>query len=132
MYSILALSTLLINGEDDNLETLRSGWLGSQRFHDAAERCLGDTNELGLSLPDIQALGIVSLYQLHRGEESEALEIARAFLQRISELYEQGVPLEYQLDATYPIIRDTTYSGAVSLGRYVELRCTYLTYANDF
>lgn len=58
--AILALASCLIN--DNNKDaTLPSGWLGSRIFFDEATRGLQVQQSIK-TLPDIQALGILSLY----------------------------------------------------------------------
>ncbi|KAH7110017.1 putative nitrate assimilation regulatory protein nirA [Dactylonectria estremocensis] len=115
VHAVLALASRLINENDDDARLLPSGWLGSKMFLDEAEAILQARGPLN-RLPDIQALGILSLYQMRCGREAEAHELAEAFVASITELC-QREPLMDKEKEQYSRARATTYCGAVSLVR---------------
>lgn len=119
VYSILALATRLINEYADDNGVLPSGWLGSGIFFERAQAIAWDSKRLGL--PDIQALGIISLYHLRCGREAEAQESAEACAAAITQLC-QHEHLTGRENEEYAMVRATTYCGAVSLARYVKPR----------
>lgn len=92
----------------------------SQALFDEADALISGHCQPG-SLPDIQALGMLALYQVGCGHEAEARELAEAFAAAITELcLEQPVAADSQ-DKQYALVRATTYCGAISLVRYVVL-----------
>ncbi|KAH7111007.1 nitrate assimilation regulatory protein nirA, partial [Dactylonectria estremocensis] len=119
VHAVLALASRLINENDDDARLLPSGWLGSKMFLDEAEAILQARGPLN-RLPDIQALGILSLYQMRCGREAEAHELAEAFVASITELC-QREPLMDKEEEQYSRARATTYCGAVSLVRILHL-----------
>lgn len=76
-----------------------------------------DGSALSSSLSDIQAFGILSLYQISCGRAPEAQELAEAFASSITDLCSRE-PLAGTRDE-YARARATTYCGAISLIRYV-------------
>lgn len=112
--AILALSTYLIN-ENDDPGPLPSGWFGSRLFFDEAKLLVRD-NGPSSSLPDIQALGVLSLYHMRCRREADAQGLAQTFATSITRLC-QYPPLGGE-EGQYARARATTYCGAVSLIRY--------------
>jgi hypothetical protein len=103
----------MINGNHDDSRLLPSGWVGSRVFFDEAEALLHKSGRVD-SLPDIQALGVLSLYHVRCGREEEAQQLAGVFVASITALCQREPPAgELELR-----IRTTTYCGAVSLSRY--------------
>lgn len=117
LHAVLALSTRLINEGSDEAGLLPSGWLRSQLFADEARALVKEAGQYP-SLPDIQALGLLSLYHLRCGREVKALEEAERFLSQITELCRGATP-NTEGDE-YASVRVTTYCGAVSLARYAR------------
>ncbi|KAK5657280.1 hypothetical protein OQA88_3342 [Cercophora sp. LCS_1] len=118
VHAILALSSRLINEGSDESGLLPSGWLRSRLFADEAKALIKEA-EHPRSLPDIQALGILSLYHLRCGNEVEAGKQAEAFLSSITELC-QDASASSEGDE-YASVRVTTYCGAVTLVRMLAL-----------
>lgn len=116
VHAILALSCRIIN-ENDNQKVFPSGWLGSQTFVDEAQAAL-KIKGAAESLPNIQAYGVLSLYQMRCGKEEESFKFAEAFASSIIELCENK-PRIVKEEPQYIKARSTTYCGAVSLIRYV-------------
>lgn len=115
---MLALATRLINENNDDATVLPSGWLGSKLFSDEAERILQDSGRSNI-LPDIHALGILSLYHIRCGREAKAQELAEAFAASITELCQHEAPVHKE-EEQYIRVRVTTYCGAISLIRYAK------------
>lgn len=120
VHSIIALATQIVNEYSDEDGLLPSGWLSSKVFNDRAQEIVQNSKR-PLSLPDIQAIGILSLYHLRRGREAEAEEFAKACVTAITEL-RQHEHLTGGEDERYTRSRANTYCGAVSLTRYVVRR----------
>lgn len=117
VHAILAISSRVIN-ENENATTFSSGWLGSQFFSDEAKRAL-QTQGSTRTLPNIQALGVLSLYKVRCGREEEALEFAETFVSSIIELCKHESRSSKE-EEEYVSARATTYSGAISLIRYAR------------
>ncbi|OAQ93891.1 nitrate assimilation regulatory protein nirA [Purpureocillium lilacinum] len=97
-----------------------SGWSDSQALFDEAEALVSSRGQPG-SLPDIQALGMLALYQVSCGREAEARELAEAFASAITELcLREPLPTD-KPDSQYALVRATTYCGAISLVRILKL-----------
>lgn len=120
VHAILAVSCRLIN-ENNDQKIFPSGWLGSQFFFDEAQRALQNQGST-LNLPNIQAYGVLSLYQMSCGQEEEALQLAETFVCSITELCE--TESRYGKEDQYMKAQATTYCGAVSLIRYVSKAVT--------
>ena len=71
VYSMLAAASRLINENHDDSRLLSTGWLGSKVFSDEAEIVLQRSRQAE-SLPEVQALGFLSLYHVRYGREGEA------------------------------------------------------------
>lgn len=85
-------------------------------FFREADVCVGNS-DLTKSLPDVQALGMLALYQVSLGCEAEAQNLAEAFLDAVTELCLQHISeLDNRKDG-YQQACATTYCGAVSLLR---------------
>ena len=117
VYATLAISARLIN-ENDNEKVLPSGWLSSKLFCDEAKKALQQAEQSTTSLPDVQALGILSLYYLRCGLETTAMELALSFYHGITDICE-GVTPESQEDELYNKVRTVTLHGAGFLIRWV-------------
>jgi len=91
-------------------------WDGQALF-DESETLISGKEHIS-TLPDIQTLGMLALYQVSCGREADARELAEAFKAEITIpcLLE---PLEAdKQDGRYMQVRATTYCGAISLVRY--------------
>lgn len=88
----------------------------STAFFDEAQSCLSEKGSLD-KLPNIQALGILSLYKLVCGHESQARALAESFADAMTDLClrEAARPVEEQ----YRVVRATSYCASISLIRYV-------------
>ncbi|KHO01372.1 uncharacterized protein MAM_00373 [Metarhizium album ARSEF 1941] len=117
--AILALACHLVNEDRDDLEVLPSGWVGSTMFLDLANEKLHQDQPKGL--PDIQAIGILSLYHLRRGREDRAHECADDFVAKIQEFDDPDSPVRSKGSQQYETVLDITYCGAVSLFRILLL-----------
>ncbi|KAK0614292.1 hypothetical protein B0T14DRAFT_528201 [Immersiella caudata] len=115
VHAILALSTRLINESSDESALLPSGWLSSQVLFNEARTSLSDDSG-AVTLPDIQALGILAIYRLRRGLEAEARELAHVFATRITQFCQRPLP-DDELRDDCSKARVITYCGAVSLMR---------------
>ncbi|UNI17857.1 hypothetical protein JDV02_004171 [Purpureocillium takamizusanense] len=97
-----------------------SGWSDGQALFDEAEALVSGQGQPN-RLPDIQALGMLALYQVSRGREAEARELAEAFAVAITELcLREPLDAEEQ-DGQFALVRATTYCGAISLVRILKL-----------
>lgn len=115
--AMLALACRLINETDDD-DILPTGWMGSKHFFTEAKALIED-EELSESLPNIQAFGILSLYEIRCGREAEAWELAELFLSKMTELrHETRGKGQEQND--YVKSRDSSYCQSVSLIRCVS------------
>ncbi|KAH7166516.1 nitrate assimilation regulatory protein nirA [Dactylonectria macrodidyma] len=119
IHSILALASRLINENDDDFSLLPSGWFGSKLFLDEAETLL-QANEPLESLPDIQALGMLSFYHIRCGREARAHELAEACIDRITRVRQQEKPTGME-EQQYSRACAITYCGAISLVRMLQL-----------
>ncbi|KAK1754718.1 fungal transcriptional regulatory protein [Echria macrotheca] len=118
VHAILALATRLINESSDDTGLLPSGWKRSRVFLDEANGMLQTVRRLE-GLPDIQALGMLSLYHLRCGRENEAHEVAKAFATSIRDLLVNSPTAGGDQD--YMRVRNITYCGAVTLTRMLAL-----------
>ncbi|KJZ70717.1 hypothetical protein HIM_09901 [Hirsutella minnesotensis 3608] len=117
--ALLALALRVVNEDNHEAQSPGPGCSRSKAFFDEAEAILHST-ELSDNLPDIQALGILALYQITCGREAEAQELADSFAARMGELCldEQLLGAEAE---EYSKVRATSYCGAISLVRYVNI-----------
>lgn len=113
--ALLALAIRVII-ETENETVPPTNCFGSSQFFDDAEAALAKGGQLS-HLPDIQALGILSIYQISCGRETEAQMLAQLFFSSITGLCNQQ-SLAGEKDEQYILVRTTTYCGAVSLIRY--------------
>lgn len=127
VHAMLALATRMVNENSDRDGVLSSGWLGSKIFYEKAEAIIRDNTQT-MSLPDAQALGILSLYHIRCGREVEALEVAELFVTVITKLcrYAPSAGIE---DKQYTRVRAGTYCSAVSLTRYVVPGTMFFSYS---
>ncbi|EFY90659.1 putative nitrate assimilation regulatory protein nirA [Metarhizium acridum CQMa 102] len=116
--AILALACRLINEDKDELEVLPSGWIGSKTFFYQANAKLH--KHRSKVLPDIQAIGILSLYHLRCGQEAKAQEYAENFIANIKEYHDLNSSVRNKGEQ-YERVLDITYCGAVSLSRMLLL-----------
>ncbi|KJZ68614.1 hypothetical protein HIM_11993 [Hirsutella minnesotensis 3608] len=116
--ALIALSIRVVN--ETNKEAVRPGpgWSGSKAFFDEAEAIIDST--VSANLPDIQALGILSLYHISCGRETEAQELAESFAAHITNFRLQEPLMGVEADE-YDKVRATSYCGAVSLIRILRL-----------
>jgi hypothetical protein len=118
VHAVLALAIRIVNENDDDSEVLPSGWLSSRPFFDEAKARVQSSEQLK-QLPDIQALGILSLYEIRCGQEAKAHELADAFVYSIKEFCKRQ-PVVGKEAEQYARVQTTTYCGAVSLSRYAN------------
>ncbi|UNI14797.1 hypothetical protein JDV02_001392 [Purpureocillium takamizusanense] len=97
-----------------------SDWSDSQALFDEAEALVSGQGRPG-SLPDIQALGMLALYQVSCGREAEAGELAETFAAAMTDLCLQEPLSADNHDSQDALVRATTYCGAVSLVRILKL-----------
>jgi len=91
--ALIALAIrVLIETENGSGPTSKNSF-GSMQFFDTAEGLLL-TSERLTSLPDIQALGILSIYQISCGRETESEKLAQLFCSNITGLCNQRLPEE--------------------------------------
>ncbi|KAM4062339.1 fungal zn(2)-Cys(6) binuclear cluster domain-containing protein [Hirsutella rhossiliensis] len=95
-------------------------WTDSQAFWNEAETLLRSNEQKQTSLPDVQALGIMALYQVSSGRESESRELAEAFAAAATDLCLQA-PVVADDHGEYEKVRATTYCGAISLVRILKI-----------
>jgi hypothetical protein len=119
VHAILALSIRLINEGSDDGGVYRSGWPRSRSLVDTARKLLRDIKPPS-TLPDVQALGMLSLYYLRCGRETEAQEYADSFATSISEL-RQSPPMQAE-EQSHAQSMNISYCGAVSLKRTGDLK----------
>lgn len=117
--ALLALATRVVHENGDEAESPGPGFkCGSKPFFDEADAIIRSTGP-SASLPDIQAIGILALYQITCGREAEAQALADSFAARIADLCLQEPLVGSEADE-YAKVRATSYCGAVSLIRYVN------------
>lgn len=90
----------------------------SSVFFEEAESIVLRNDSSGKSLPDIQALGILAIYQISYGRNAEAFQLIETFKTAATDFCLQE-PLIGPTEEFYGVVRATTYCGAVSLSRYV-------------
>ncbi|KJZ70511.1 hypothetical protein HIM_10097 [Hirsutella minnesotensis 3608] len=117
--ALLALAARVMIEDGNKTVFLPQGWSSSNILSDEAEDLIRANESLD-SLPDIQALGILSLYQFNCGNEAKAQELADSFLASATNICLQETLLATQGDS-YPIVRAKTYCAAVSLVRIFRL-----------
>ncbi|KAM4061174.1 putative nitrate assimilation regulatory protein nirA [Hirsutella rhossiliensis] len=118
--ALLALATRVVHETNNETESPGPGFkCGSKTFFDEADAIIHGTGH-STNLPDIQAIGILSLYQITCGREAEAQALAESFAARIADLCLQE-PLEGAEAEEYAKVRATSYCGAVSLIRILRL-----------
>ncbi|UNI24014.1 hypothetical protein JDV02_009794 [Purpureocillium takamizusanense] len=118
VHALLALSARLVNGASDNKDVLPSRWVGSKIFSDEAAAIIENDRHRS-NLPNVQALGVLSLYRLRLGQEADALRLAEALLAGVTELCQCGQSDGDQAEYTKALA--TTYCSAVSLVRMLSL-----------
>jgi hypothetical protein len=120
VHAILALATRLVNEKQDDTGVPSSGWLRSKIFFDEAKSEVHNGGSLSDRLPDIQALGILSLYEFRCGQETQAQTLAQEFLTSITEHCQRKSTMGEEGDVQYARVRTSTYCGAVLLSRYAS------------
>jgi hypothetical protein len=118
--ALLALAARLVNEDQDDAEILPSGWIGSNTFYKEAQEALQKA-PAGDRLPDIQAVGVLSIYRLRCGQETDALDYAESCFTKITDLRNHGQSKDKSKDQQARA-RDITYLAAVSLRRYVDAK----------
>lgn len=119
VHAALAVATRLLNETKEDAHVLPSGWLGSKYFLRKADTLLREQGSSD-SLPDIQSLGILALCHIRNGQEKEARRCAELCSSRIRSLCLRESSVD-SLDADYLKVRATTYCGAISLLRMLNL-----------
>ncbi|KJZ70842.1 hypothetical protein HIM_09756 [Hirsutella minnesotensis 3608] len=112
--SLLALAIRVLIEDGNDAMNLAVDCPGSRSFSNSVESALGASERL-VTLPDIQALGILALYQLTCGNESGALSRAQSCMRSISDLCVEQASRDS--DEMYTRSRTTTYCAAMSLVR---------------
>ncbi|KJZ68989.1 hypothetical protein HIM_11616 [Hirsutella minnesotensis 3608] len=117
--ALLALAIRVVNENIPETQSPGPGWSRSKAFFDEAEAILHSTGPSD-NLADIQALGMLSLYEVTCGREAEAQEFAESFAAQIGELCLQEPSLGAEAEE-YSKVRATSYCGAVSLIRMIRM-----------
>ncbi|KJZ68799.1 hypothetical protein HIM_11803 [Hirsutella minnesotensis 3608] len=117
--ALIALAIRVVNENTPETQSPGPGWSRSTDFFDEAAAILHSTG-LSDDLADIQALGILSLYQFTCGREAEAQELAESFAAQIGELCPQEPSLGAEAEE-YSIVRATSYCGAAYLIRMIRM-----------
>ena len=127
--ALLCLATRVVKGLESALQnhdvandriSLPPGrWSGSQEFFNEAVRIINSSHPKLDSIPDIQALGILSLLPASGGDIGKAQAMAKEFCGAASS-YCLRVPLENEKSAQNSRVRAKMYCGAVSLTRWVN------------
>jgi hypothetical protein len=117
VHATLALATRLIS-EDDSVGILPAGWLESATLFDIAKIAV-ENNASNDSIADTQALGMLSLYQIRCGRETEAWEYAEGLAHNIAKLGKATRNVQEEEDTLKAI--ETAHNGAVMLLRYAML-----------
>ncbi len=89
----------------------------SQELFHGVWNLLGNRRELS-SLPDAQAVGVLAMYQLTCGRESEARELAECFADAMTNLCLREAHVIAKGER-YRVARATSYCAAISLTRSV-------------
>lgn len=116
VHCVLALANLLVHGDDNSIQALHSSASVSRALYQEANST-GLTSKASKSLPDIQSLGIMALYQLRGGQEEEAHQLARQFLDLVLQFCDREPTAEELNDEYFSRAKASTYCGAVSLLR---------------
>lgn len=119
VHAVLALSTLLLNGHEDDVHGVPFRKIGGRGLFQIAESVTSAESVHQMTLADIQALGFMSVYQLRCGREPAAHILAEIMLRQINTLYDQGPSSVVQGgdDKAYSRVLFTTHRGATSLNR---------------
>lgn len=115
--ALLALATQVIIENNDEVGLPLRGCSESKLYFKDAE-VAAKMYGVPTSLPDIQALGLLSLYQVGCGFEIESLELAETFVIGMSKLCARNSSKGDE-PANYTGICSASYCGAVYLIRYV-------------
>jgi hypothetical protein len=126
--ALLALSIRVVIETVDNTEP-PANCLRSKQAFDTAEEILRKCGR-PKHLPDIQALGILSIYEISCGRETEAQMLAQLFLSSITDLCNRHSVSE-EVDKQFILVRNTTYCGAASLIRYGLYRLFFFRIARS-
>ncbi len=115
VYSLLSLAFGLI---DDVLSDQEIQFTTNKHFAAKAADIIRLEDLPGL--PDIQALGVLSIYELCRGDIVQGKKLANTFTRSITDFC-----LNENTESTHDIckrVRSATFCGAISLSRYVYIR----------
>lgn len=113
LRSICCLSCRILGGYDSSIS--QHAALGSRLFDETA-RLLSLADESKYTIPDAQALGLLSLHQLGLGEYAEARDFADESVRRIDFQYRQENE-ERRGDSPSQATQATNLFGAISLAR---------------
>lgn len=116
VHAVLALANILIHGDDNAIQASPSSATVSRALYQEANTAVL-TAKASKSLPDIQSLGIMALYQLRGGQEQEAHQLARLFLDLVLQFCEREPTTDELNDEYFSLAKASTYCGAVSLVR---------------
>ncbi|KAJ6439384.1 glycoside hydrolase family 79 [Purpureocillium lavendulum] len=124
VHALLALATRIADGQHYHHQQCEdgrpaAGWTDSETFFNAA-LSLVERKRQPSSLPDVQALGIMSLYCVGSGKVAEAMDFAGAFAIAATRLHLQARATPHQ-EGQYGEVCAATYCGAVSLYRILLL-----------
>ncbi|PFH55459.1 hypothetical protein XA68_18274 [Ophiocordyceps unilateralis] len=121
VYALLSMAMRVVNENGKDVESPGPDWSGSKAFFDEAEAMIRTIETPG-SLPDVQALGILSLYRASCGDDDGAQELADLFATNAADLCAQGEPgTTDEKGEEYLKAQAMTYCGAVSLTRLLRL-----------
>ncbi|KAF4589117.1 nitrate assimilation regulatory protein nirA [Ophiocordyceps camponoti-floridani] len=113
--ALLALATRVVNEGSDHES--RPPSFRSRAFADEAESLVQHGDSPPRSLPQVQTLGILSLYRASHGDEDGAQRLARLFATHAEDLCIRTDETDDELRTA----RTNTYCGAVSLIRLLHL-----------
>lgn len=118
VHAILALSILILNGNEEDWHGVPESGTSSRRLLQVAKDLTFLEDAHQLDLPDIQALGFMSLYQLRCGREPEAGFLAETMMTQVSGLHDQLPSTQISHEENdYARSLLTTYRGAIALIR---------------
>lgn len=115
--ALLALITRLLHEPQKQDDTqMRGSALASEGFLQESSAYLRGKGVGPDNLPDIQAVGVLALYEASFGEDVKAANLINEYAVAMADLYFGGPTTPLGID--YDRVRSSTYRGAISLRRY--------------
>lgn len=121
MRSICSLATALAGNRIDGIRIQIPGSTSNSELGASLAREVIETlnnRRTPLNLADTQALGVLSIYHISRGQKTNGLALAKSFALAATNLCLSETCLKPS-DDTYMRIRASTFCGAITLNRYV-------------